>query len=90
LAAAEETAFPVGGVAEGRPAGDVIHNAAGVSAFVKGRGDFLVALVASSVPDLHGDLLALDVHVFDVEVGADSRSVFAGELGLAGEPIDQL
>lgn len=64
-------------MAEGRPAGDVIHDATGVSVFVEGRGDLLVALMASSIPDLYGDLLPIDIHVFDAKIRADGRSVLA-------------
>ena len=62
--------------------GDVVHQHAGVGAAVEGDAQTLEALLASSVPDLHGDKLVLNHHLLREEVGTDGRFVLVGELAV--------
>lgn len=57
------------GVEGGAIIGCVGHDDAHRS-FVVGLGDGLEAFLASSVPDLHADLLAIDLYGLDLEVNA--------------------
>lgn len=66
-----DTSEPVFDVLEGLLVSDVVGKDDSMSTFVVGGGDGLEALLASGVPDLHFDGLALHVEGPDLEVDAN-------------------
>lgn len=80
---------PSADAVEGGPATDVVDEERTDGATVVGGGDSSEALLASGVPDLGLDLLAIDEQLLRLELDADGRLGVGVEL-VASEPREQV